>query len=281
MRFEAAPGSSAGPRAAAAARRARRPSRRIAPAAPSHSDGGVPDVSRTSGRLRATRARARRRSSSRPTAWRPAKACIIAPTFAEAEATLDRVLRHEAVRRSGSEGRHRGSSSPARKRLHRRRRRHARRAPRELAGPQDARRRRPRPEHGRHGRLLAGAGRPTPCTSASCARSCCRPCAGSPRTASTIAAFCTRASIDRRGGQRRQLEFNCRLGDPETQPILFRLRSDLVDVCSSTFDGSSATKPLDWDPRDDRRGDGERRLSRRATTRASRSRASTRRTAAT
>jgi phosphoribosylamine--glycine ligase len=50
-------------------------------------------------------------------------------------------------------------------------------------------------------------------------------------------------------GQPRVIEFNCRLGDPETQPILFRLRSDLVDVISSSFDGSLGDQPLDWDPR--------------------------------
>jgi phosphoribosylamine--glycine ligase len=50
-------------------------------------------------------------------------------------------------------------------------------------------------------------------------------------------------------GQPRVIEFNCRLGDPETQPILFRLRSDLVDVCLSCFDGTLGEKPLDWDPR--------------------------------
>jgi phosphoribosylamine--glycine ligase len=50
-------------------------------------------------------------------------------------------------------------------------------------------------------------------------------------------------------GQPRVIEFNCRLGDPETQPILFRLRSDLVDLCLSTFDGTLGREPLDWDPR--------------------------------
>jgi phosphoribosylamine--glycine ligase len=50
-------------------------------------------------------------------------------------------------------------------------------------------------------------------------------------------------------GQPRVIEFNCRLGDPETQPILFRLRSDLLDVCSSCFDGTLGARPLDWDPR--------------------------------
>jgi phosphoribosylamine--glycine ligase len=50
-------------------------------------------------------------------------------------------------------------------------------------------------------------------------------------------------------GQPRVIEFNCRLGDPETQPILFRLRSDLVDVCLSCFDGTLGQNPLEWDPR--------------------------------
>jgi phosphoribosylamine--glycine ligase len=50
-------------------------------------------------------------------------------------------------------------------------------------------------------------------------------------------------------GQPRVIEFNCRLGDPETQPIVFRLRSDLVDVCASCFDGTLGDEPLDWDPR--------------------------------
>jgi phosphoribosylamine--glycine ligase len=50
-------------------------------------------------------------------------------------------------------------------------------------------------------------------------------------------------------GQPRVIEFNCRLGDPETQPILFRLRSDLVDVCKSCFDGTLGQSPLEWDSR--------------------------------
>jgi phosphoribosylamine--glycine ligase len=50
-------------------------------------------------------------------------------------------------------------------------------------------------------------------------------------------------------GEPRVIEFNCRLGDPETQPILFRLRSDLVDVCLSCFDGTLGRAPLEWDPR--------------------------------
>ena len=45
------------------------------------------------------------------------------------------------------------------------------------------------------------------------------------------------------------LEFNCRLGDPETQPILLRLQSDLVELCLATLDGALGHIELKWDPR--------------------------------
>lgn len=45
------------------------------------------------------------------------------------------------------------------------------------------------------------------------------------------------------------LEFNCRLGDPETQPILMRLRSDLVELCRSALAGRLADAPVEWDER--------------------------------
>jgi phosphoribosylamine--glycine ligase len=50
-------------------------------------------------------------------------------------------------------------------------------------------------------------------------------------------------------GRAKVVEFNCRLGDPETQPILFRLRSDLVRLCLASFDGTLGDVPIDWDPR--------------------------------
>jgi phosphoribosylamine--glycine ligase len=50
-------------------------------------------------------------------------------------------------------------------------------------------------------------------------------------------------------GTPRVLEFNCRFGDPETQPIMARLNSDLVDLCKSAVDGNLADKSIDWDPR--------------------------------
>ena len=50
-------------------------------------------------------------------------------------------------------------------------------------------------------------------------------------------------------GTPRVLEFNCRFGDPETQPILFRLRSDLVELCASSFEGRLRKAELEWDTR--------------------------------
>jgi phosphoribosylamine--glycine ligase len=45
------------------------------------------------------------------------------------------------------------------------------------------------------------------------------------------------------------LEFNCRLGDPETQPILMRLRSDLAAVLLAAAKGCLGDAELDWDTR--------------------------------
>ena len=50
-------------------------------------------------------------------------------------------------------------------------------------------------------------------------------------------------------GQPRTVEFNCRLGDPETQPILMRLKSDLVDVLMHATDGTLDQATLAWDRR--------------------------------
>ena len=44
------------------------------------------------------------------------------------------------------------------------------------------------------------------------------------------------------------LEFNCRFGDPETQAILFRLESDLVDVCEAVAKGTLSAEALRWSP---------------------------------
>ncbi|NOX25913.1 MAG: phosphoribosylamine--glycine ligase [Deltaproteobacteria bacterium] len=50
-------------------------------------------------------------------------------------------------------------------------------------------------------------------------------------------------------GQARVLEFNCRFGDPETQPLLLRLQSDLVDVIEGVINGDLSRVHLDIDAR--------------------------------
>jgi phosphoribosylamine--glycine ligase len=45
------------------------------------------------------------------------------------------------------------------------------------------------------------------------------------------------------------LEFNCRLGDPETQPLLMRLQSDLSALCEAALAGRLDTVSAQWDPR--------------------------------
>jgi phosphoribosylamine--glycine ligase len=45
------------------------------------------------------------------------------------------------------------------------------------------------------------------------------------------------------------IEFNCRLGDPETQPILMRLQSDLLDLCEAALGGTLDRMVPRWDPR--------------------------------
>jgi len=45
------------------------------------------------------------------------------------------------------------------------------------------------------------------------------------------------------------LEFNCRWGDPETQSLVRRLRSDLVDLIEACIDGTLAAQAIEWDTR--------------------------------
>ena len=45
------------------------------------------------------------------------------------------------------------------------------------------------------------------------------------------------------------VEFNCRLGDPETQPIMVRLKTDLVSICRATLEDRLGEVVVNWDPR--------------------------------
>jgi len=52
-----------------------------------------------------------------------------------------------------------------------------------------------------------------------------------------------------RDGIPKVLEFNCRLGDPETQPIMLRLKSDLFELIECAVDGKLDATEVDWDRR--------------------------------
>ena len=50
-------------------------------------------------------------------------------------------------------------------------------------------------------------------------------------------------------GTPKVLEYNCRFGDPETQPIMLRLRSDFAALCDAALDGRLDQVTTEWDPR--------------------------------
>lgn len=50
-------------------------------------------------------------------------------------------------------------------------------------------------------------------------------------------------------GAPRVVEYNCRFGDPETQPIMMRLQSDLLELCEAALDGKLDTVEAQWDQR--------------------------------
>jgi phosphoribosylamine--glycine ligase len=98
--------------------------------------------------------------------------------------------------------------------------------------------------------------------------------------------------IDKNGAPR-VVEFNCRLGDPETQPILMRLKSDLLTLVDHAIDGTLDQVEAEWDrraalgvvmaahgyPDTPRKGDEIHGLARMPTTRTSSTRGPRRRTA--
>ena len=50
-------------------------------------------------------------------------------------------------------------------------------------------------------------------------------------------------------GAPKVIEYNCRFGDPETQPIMMRLKSDLVGLCNAALDKKLGQATIEWDPR--------------------------------
>jgi phosphoribosylamine--glycine ligase len=53
----------------------------------------------------------------------------------------------------------------------------------------------------------------------------------------------------RADGSIKVLEYNCRFGDPETQPIMMRMKSDLVELCAAALAGELDKTPSEWDER--------------------------------
>jgi phosphoribosylamine--glycine ligase len=50
-------------------------------------------------------------------------------------------------------------------------------------------------------------------------------------------------------GAPKVIEYNCRFGDPETQPIMLRLQSDLTELCDAALDQKLDQVEAQWDPR--------------------------------
>lgn len=50
-------------------------------------------------------------------------------------------------------------------------------------------------------------------------------------------------------GEPKVLEYNCRFGDPETQPIMARLKTDISTLCLAAIDGKLDSVKAEWDPR--------------------------------
>ena len=52
-----------------------------------------------------------------------------------------------------------------------------------------------------------------------------------------------------KAGNPKTIEFNCRMGDPEAQPIILRLKSDLLDLVEAALDGTLDQAEAEWDRR--------------------------------
>ena len=117
------------------------------------------------------------------------------------------------------------------------------------AGPQARRRRRHRPEHRRHGRLLDADRLSTNrCATGWCSTSRKPVIAGMKAEGAEYKGilYCG-LMMTARGPM--VLEFNCRFGDPETQPIMMRLESDLLEAMEASIGGRVSDGDFRWSTR--------------------------------
>ncbi|MGN5479034.1 phosphoribosylamine--glycine ligase [Cupriavidus basilensis] len=99
------------------------------------------------------------------------------------------------------------------------------------------------------------------CMRARCARSSCRPCAALEKDGIPYTGFLYAGLMIDKDGNLKTLEFNCRMGDPETQPIMARLKTDLVDVMDAAVSGQARRSRAGLGPPHRAgRGDGRVRL---------------------
>src|SRR5512135_2244250 len=73
--------------------------------------------------------------------------------------------------------------------------------------------------------------------------------AGMAKDGTPYAGFLYAGLMIDKAGNPKTLEFNCRLGDPETQPIMLRLKSDLLGLVEQAIDGTLDRAKADWDRR--------------------------------
>lgn len=73
--------------------------------------------------------------------------------------------------------------------------------------------------------------------------------AGMEKKGTPYSGFLYAGLMIRPGGDTRVLEFNCRLGDPETQPIMMRMKSDLFTLIEHAANGTLKNIEVDWDRR--------------------------------
>ena len=73
--------------------------------------------------------------------------------------------------------------------------------------------------------------------------------AGMAQEGRTYTGFLYAGLMIAKGGDAKVLEFNCRLGDPETQPIMLRLKSDLFEFVELALEGRLDSARVQWDRR--------------------------------